>query len=110
MRVIRNPTADIEHDGIGGRVSVKYRRIPQVFSGNAAVLGGVISEVDNTSNLFAGRANIWAGGPVNEGFGMMGLWTLPTYPVGANILPTNTMPMAALRNDWTALTALTPLG
>lgn len=81
VRVIRNPTADIEHDGIGGRVSVKYRRVPQDFAGNAELLGGVIREVDDTKEMFASRANVWAGGPVSETFGILGALDVSSLPM-----------------------------
>jgi outer membrane receptor for ferrienterochelin and colicins len=71
VRVIRNPTADIEHDGIGGRVSIRYRRAPEQFEGRAQVMGGQINEGDG-EGMFAGRASIWAGGPVTDDFSMLG--------------------------------------
>ncbi|MCD8513521.1 MAG: TonB-dependent receptor, partial [Nitrincola sp.] len=50
--------------------SVKYRRIPQEFTGSTEVLGGGIKETSN--DMLAGRASIWAGGPMSENFGLLG--------------------------------------
>jgi len=79
VRVIRNPTADIEHDGIGGRVSIRYRRAPEEFEGHVQVSGGRVRE-DAGKDMFAGRASIWAGGPITKGVSMLGGLDVSSIP------------------------------
>lgn len=79
VRVIRNPTADVEHDGIGGRVSIRYRRVPEVFEGQAQIMGSRVSEGQG-HEMFSGQANVWAGGPISEGFGILGGLDINTVP------------------------------
>ena len=67
VQVIRNPTADVQSDGIGGRVNVEFREIPETLSGGAYTIGDVFDE-----DLVGGRGGAYAGGPLNENWSLLG--------------------------------------
>ncbi len=65
VRVIRNPTAEFESDGVAGRVDIRTRAIPKelTFSGRAGYGGqtGIDGSLLNGSVAFGHRPTSWFG-------------------------------------------------
>jgi outer membrane receptor protein involved in Fe transport len=66
IRILRNPTADVEADGIAGRVDIKTRPIPREGFGNLRALAG---EQDATGRRAFELSGGW-GKRLNDRFGL----------------------------------------
>ncbi|MCL7930357.1 TonB-dependent receptor [Halomonas llamarensis] len=74
VQVIRNPTADVQSDGIGGRVNVDFREIPETTGGGAYAIGDTLFEGDSffDEELVGGRGGAYFGGPIDENWSALG--------------------------------------
>lgn len=68
VEVVRSRRAEMEADGIAGRVNVRLRRIPEVFTGEVSGAFGADFEQNQSQNWFS--ANM--GGMINQNIGAQG--------------------------------------
>jgi outer membrane receptor protein involved in Fe transport len=62
MTLVRTPTADLEHDGIAGRLEIKTREIPQVWTTET---DAAVGQIDGNGD-FAGHFQAMTGGRVGN--------------------------------------------
>lgn len=62
LTLVRTPTADIEHDGIAGRLEIKTRAIPDVWTSE---IDAAVGEIDGNGD-FAGHFQALTGGRVGN--------------------------------------------